>query len=242
MESRQMAGRLTAIHSSWRPASPVSSPPEMCGMAPSSVSPPASVKEQWPFSSSIDTWAKLVKSFKQRRLRQVGPATVQEQRTMQNLVERLQAFNEGRDPQLLALKYQAMRTDMFAFFRGTCHLFYEDWPANSSLNEAPAVWNCGDFHLSNLGSYKADNRLVYFNINDFDEAALAPCTWDLARMLTCLVISTRLQRISRENALTLCNSFLETYTRTLVKAHVRTLEEEEMSGFVDDLRLQVKNR
>lgn len=161
---------------------------------------------------------------------------------MQNLVERLQAFNQGRDPRLLALKYRAMRTDMFAFFRGTCHLFYEDWPANSSLNEAPAVWNCGDFHLQNLGSYKADNRLVYFNINDFDEAALAPSTWDLARLLTCLLISTRLQGLTQANAVTLCNSFLENYARTLVKAHVRTLEEEEVSGFVRDLRLQVKNR
>jgi uncharacterized protein (DUF2252 family) len=95
---------------------------------------------------------------------------------MPNLVERLQVFNQGRDPQLLVLKYQTMRTDVFAFFRGTCHLFYEDWPANSSLNEAPPVWICGDFHLQNLGSYKADNRLAYFNINDFDEATLAPCT------------------------------------------------------------------
>lgn len=161
---------------------------------------------------------------------------------MRNLVERLQVFNQGRDPQLLTLKYQTMRTDMFGFFRGTCHLFYEDWPANSPLNEAPAVWNCGDFHLGNLGSYKADNRLVYFNINDFDESALAPSTWDLARMLTCLMISTRLQRLTHNNALTLCNFFLETYTQTLVKAHVRTLEEEEVSGFVEDLRLQVKNR
>lgn len=161
---------------------------------------------------------------------------------MQNLVERLQVFNRDRDPWLLALKYQTMRSDMFAFFRGTCHLFYEDWPANSSLNEAPAVWNCGDFHLNNLGSYKADNRLVYFNINDFDEAALAPCTWDMARLFTCLLISTRLQHLTQANALTLCQSFLEIYARTLVKAHIRTLEEEEVSGFVKDLRLQVKNR
>lgn len=161
---------------------------------------------------------------------------------MQNLVERLQVFNQGRDPRLLALKYQTMRTDMFAFFRGTCHLFYEDWPANSSLNEAPPVWNCGDFHLDNLGSYKADNRLVYFNINDFDEAALAPCTWDMARLLTCLLISSHLQGLTRADALTLCNTFLENYTRTLLKNHVRTLEEEEVTGFVRDLRLQVKNR
>jgi uncharacterized protein (DUF2252 family) len=83
---------------------------------------------------------------------------------------------------------------------------------------------------------------VYFNINDFDEAALAPCTWDMARLLTCLLISSHLERLSEANAVMLCKSFMETYTRTIVKAHVRTLEEEEVSGFVKDLRLQVKNR
>src|SRR5947209_2228709 len=59
MDSRQRTGRLTANLSSWRPASPVSLPPEMCGTVPSSVSPPASARGQWPFTSSIDTWASL---------------------------------------------------------------------------------------------------------------------------------------------------------------------------------------
>src|SRR5436190_20545712 len=59
MDSRQRAGRLIAKLSSWRPASPVSLPPEMCGTVPSSVSPPASAREQWPSSLSIDTWASL---------------------------------------------------------------------------------------------------------------------------------------------------------------------------------------
>ena len=94
---------------------------------------------------------------------------------MENLVARIKAFNHGRDPQLIQLKYKAMRPDVFAFYRGTCHLFYEDWPANTSLDNAPPVWICGDLHIQNLGSYKADSRLVYFNINDFDESALAPC-------------------------------------------------------------------
>jgi len=32
-----------------------------------------------------------------------------------------------------------------------------------------------------LGTYKGDNRLVYFDINDFDEAVLAACTFDVTR-------------------------------------------------------------
>jgi hypothetical protein len=34
------------------------------------------------------------------------------------------------------------------------------------------------FHIENFGSYKGDNRLVYFDIGDFDESLLGPSAWD----------------------------------------------------------------
>src|SRR5262245_2032658 len=108
---------------------------------------------------------------------------------VQRIVERIRQFNSGRSPQLLRLKYRAMRANVFAFFRGTCHLFYENWHLQSSLNHAPPVWSCGDLHLENFGSYKGDNRLIYFDVNDFDEAALAPCTWDVTRFLTSTLLA-----------------------------------------------------
>ena len=105
-----------------------------------------------------------------------------------DVVQRIQSFNFGREPERLRLKYQAMRADAFAFLRGTCHLFYEDWPRSTPLNNAPATWICGDLHVENFGTYKGDNRLAYFDINDFDEAALAPSTWDLARFITSVLV------------------------------------------------------
>ena len=161
---------------------------------------------------------------------------------MGNIYQRIQAFNQGRDPQLVELKYRAMQTDVFAFYRGTCHLFYEDFPADSSLNDAPAAWICGDLHLQNLGSYKGDNRLVYFSINDFDEAALAPCTWDLARFLTCLFVSAPTLQISKAKAQALCKYFLDIYTSTLAKGRVRTVAEDNAIGPAKDLLFQVKKR
>lgn len=89
--------------------------------------------------------------------------------------ERIECFNRRRDPERLSLKYQAMQSDIFAFFRGTAHLFYQNWPQDSPLNDAPLTWLCGDLPLENFGSYKGDNRLSYFVINDFDKAALAFC-------------------------------------------------------------------
>jgi len=161
---------------------------------------------------------------------------------MNQVVERIRGFNQGRNPQLLQLKYQLMQADSFAFFRGTCHLFYQDWPTTSALNAAPATWICGDLHLQNLGSYKGDNRLVYFNINDFDEAALAPCTWDLARFLTCLLVAAPLLKINEAKALALCTSFLDAYTEALAKGRVRLVDDDNAVGPAKDLLFQVKQR
>ncbi len=161
---------------------------------------------------------------------------------MNNVVERLRAFNQNRGPQLVQLKYQAMRADAFAFYRGTCHLFYQDWPAQSPLNATPLVWICGDLHWQNLGSYKGDNRLVYFNVNDFDEAVLAPCAWDLARLLVSFLIGADILHCKDAQMLKLCNYFLSVYRDELEKGHVRSIEAEKTTGIVRDLLFQVKKR
>ena len=89
-----------------------------------------------------------------------------------DVVKRITTFDQGREPERLAIKYALMRKDAFVFMRGTCHLFYEDLDP-AALPASPLVWCCGDLHLENLGTYKGDNRLVYFDLNDFDEACLA---------------------------------------------------------------------
>ncbi len=75
---------------------------------------------------------------------------------------------------MVQIKYKLMTENMFRFFRGTCHLFYEDLSKTNTIPPAPLTWICGDLHLENFGSYKGDNRLVYFDLNDFDESILAP--------------------------------------------------------------------
>src|SRR5438045_3184983 len=140
---------------------------------------------------------------------------------MSNVVERIKTFNSDRDPQLVQLKYQEIQTDSFAFYRGTCHLFYEDWPADTPLNEAPPTWICGDLHLENFGSYKGDNRLVYFNINDFDEGALAPAVWELARMVTSICSGLGSLGIRKKESRRMAGLFLHKYSETLAKGKSR---------------------
>lgn len=160
----------------------------------------------------------------------------------ETVLERIDKFNHGRNPERLLLKYQAMKTNSFVFFRGTCHLFYEDFDINSVLNDTPPVWVCGDLHLENFGSYKGDNRLVYFDINDFDESALAPASWEITRFLTSVLVGANTLGVNQLEALTLCRCFLQAYTDALALGTARTVERATAEGMVADLLDSLKLR
>jgi uncharacterized protein (DUF2252 family) len=151
------------------------------------------------------------------------------------VVEAITEFNRGRDPERLALKLRAIRKNPFFFLRGTCHLFYQRLPRDPLLARAPATWLCGDLHVQNMGSYKGDNRLVYYDINDFDESALGPCTWDLVRLLASILVSAPTLGIGRRDAVALCRTCVDAYTATLRQGVARWIEAETAQGLIKDL-------
>ena len=152
-----------------------------------------------------------------------------------DVAARIRRFNAGRDLERLALKYRALADNPFSFLRGTCHLFYENLAAQSGLDEAPAAWLCGDLHLENLGSYKGENRLVYFDIDDFDEAILAPAHWDLARFLVSVLVAAESLSVRPAEAIALCHCFLDAYAAALREGKARWVERATASGMVRDL-------
>ncbi len=160
----------------------------------------------------------------------------------ENAVARIRAFNNDRIPPLRALKYSKMRADQFTFFRGSNHLFYADWPAGCQFDSSPLAWVCGDLHLENFGTYKGDNRLVYFDVNDFDEAVLAPCIWDVARLATSLILAGEVLRLSDDFTRQLCGLFLETYFSTLTSGSIQSVERENASGLIKKLMRSLKSR
>lgn len=144
-------------------------------------------------------------------------------------------FNQGRDPERLAMKFVKMRTSPFAFLRGACHLFYQRLPIDSLPPEAPLTWLCGDLHLENFGSYKGDDRLTYFDISDFDEAAFGPCTWDLIRFLVSVHLGSRGLKLDKDESAALCRHFLDAYAAALADGKVRAIERETSAGLIRDL-------
>src|SRR5690242_20497349 len=161
---------------------------------------------------------------------------------MTDVVESIRNYNAKRDPERLQRKYVAMRHDPFTFLRGTCHLFYERLPEPKWLGKAPPVWVCGDLHLENMGSYKGDNRLVYFDLNDFDEGALAPASWELVRLLTSVHMAAGSLHLSSAQADHLCRDFLDTYAAELRTGKARWVERDMASGMVGDLLGNLRGR
>jgi len=159
-----------------------------------------------------------------------------------SVAERIRRFNAGRDPERLKLKYKVMKKGPFPFLRGTCHLFYEDWPHHSSLNRAPLAWLCGDLHLENFGTFKGDNRLEYFDLNDFDEAVLAPCTWDVTRLVTSALVGAKSLEWSRSETHDLCKLLLAAYGDALAEGKARWAERETAAGMVRDLLDGLRSR
>jgi hypothetical protein len=85
----------------------------------------------------------------------------------------------------LDYKHKRMAKNAFVFLRAT----YFRWAKRietlcSELKDAPRVLSVGDMHTENFGTWRdAEGRLVW-GVNDFDEAAIIPYSYDLVRLAT----------------------------------------------------------
>ena len=160
-----------------------------------------------------------------------------------DIVQRILRFNQGREAQRLSMKYRAMRATPLAFLRGTCHLFYDRLPPSTNYKGAPVAWSCGDLHLENFGSYKGDNRLVYFDINDFDEACLLPASVDLLRLMTSVIVACNHDAsIGKASIHAVLNHLAGGYRQTLSRGKALWVEQETSQGKIRELLTHVQHR
>lgn len=159
-----------------------------------------------------------------------------------NVAEEILRFNAGRDPRRLKEKYGTMRESPFAFLRGSCHLFYRTLPRHELLRTAPYTWICGDLHFENFGSFRGNNRLTYFDLNDFEEACLAPCTWELLRLLSSVLVGAATLEIGQRKGVALCRTFMDAFRINLIDGKPRWIERSLAKGMVRDLLNEVEGR
>ncbi len=95
----------------------------------------------------------------------------------------------GRIEDLIPIRYGRMLANPFAFYRGAAAIIASDLshtPSTGLMLQA-----CGDCHLVNFGGFATAERKIIFDINDFDETAIAPWEWDVKRLTASFVIAGR---------------------------------------------------
>ena len=101
----------------------------------------------------------------------------------------LQAQSEGRMQDLVPLRYSRMAASAFTFYRGAAALMAHDLGTQNSTGLIAQL--AGDAHLANFGGFATAERVLVFDLNDFDETLPGPFEWDVKRLATSFVLAAR---------------------------------------------------
>ena len=104
------------------------------------------------------------------------------------------------------------------------------------------TWVCGDLHFENFGSYKGENRLVCFDLNDFDEAILASPEPEMARLLTSIIIAAGMMKTPVLHLNKTLHDVLAAYTATISNRKALMLEAETAHGVFKKYFEQLNSR
>jgi uncharacterized protein (DUF2252 family) len=106
--------------------------------------------------------------------------------------------SEGRVESLVPIRYGRMKASPFAFYRGAAAVMAND--LNDTVTTGIHLQICGDCHLCNFGGFATPERKLVFDINDFDETTVGPWEWDVKRLCASLVVASRANGFSEDNA------------------------------------------
>ena len=116
----------------------------------------------------------------------------------QDIVKLLEESDADRIPGLIPVKYQRMSVSPFTFYRGAAIIQARDL-AHARVSGI-TVQACGDCHLANFGGFASPERVLVFDINDFDETFPGPWEWDIKRLGASLVLAARDRSFSKSIA------------------------------------------
>jgi len=119
--------------------------------------------------------------------------------------------DKTREQDLVPVRHGRMMVSPFTFYRGAATVMAAD------LAPTPVaglkVQLCGDAHLSNFGLFASPERLLLFDLNDFDETLSGPFEYDVKRMAASFTVAGR------------NNGFSKSDTRAATQESVRAYRE-----------------
>lgn len=128
-------------------------------------------------------------------------------------LEILRENETGRISDLVALRHERMRADVFSFYRGCAAVMAAD------LQNIPVtglhVQLGGDAHLFNFGGYATPERNLVFDVNDFDETLPGPWEWDIARLCASAPLAARVRAFGKKTGEEAAYAAAESYRRRM---------------------------
>jgi len=118
------------------------------------------------------------------------------------------------DPEAWRGKFRKMAVTPFAFYRGSAALFYADMIRDEEPfvdAKTGRVWIQGDLHAENFGTYLNSKGVLVFDVNDFDEAYVAPFTWDIKRLVASLALIGFQKAMSDDEIREMMTTVLKSY-------------------------------
>jgi uncharacterized protein (DUF2252 family) len=135
----------------------------------------------------------------------------------------LEAQNLTREPDLVPVRHGRMMVSPFTFYRGAAAIMAAD------LKDTPVaglgVQLCGDAHLSNFGLFASPERILLFDLNDFDETLPGPFEYDVKRMAASFTIAARNNGFTKADVWTSTLASVAAYREAMAEfARMRTMD------------------
>jgi uncharacterized protein (DUF2252 family) len=128
----------------------------------------------------------------------------------------LQEQDKTRVPDLVPVRHGRMMVSPFTFYRGAAVVMAADLAPTPVAGLG--VQLCGDAHLANFGLFASPERVLLFDVNDFDETLPGPFEYDVKRMAASFTVAGRNNGFSKAD--------VEAATLASVRAY-----REAMAGF-----------
>jgi uncharacterized protein (DUF2252 family) len=124
-----------------------------------------------------------------------------------------------RLPELIRLRYGRMSRTPFTFLRGSAAIMASDLAAGGITDLRVEL--CGDAHLGNFRWYRAPDRELVFDLNDFDETLPGPFEWDVKRLGASVTVAARAAGFTQEHARRATRSAMRDYRKFIAESSER---------------------
>ncbi|MEM7022857.1 MAG: DUF2252 domain-containing protein [Pseudomonadota bacterium] len=127
--------------------------------------------------------------------------------------------DQNRLAELIPLRYGRMSQTPFTFLRGAAAVMASDLAPMPRTE----LWAelCGDAHLGNFRWYKAPDRDLVFDLNDFDETLPGSFEWDLKRLAASITIAARNNGFSLKKCRAATRTALRAYREEMIACSER---------------------